>query len=132
MITKIQLIVLSLMVLLVSGRIFYTHYLISLITFSLLSLQSLRNLFLLLATGRSVNDLERDLFVLPVRMGGLGYVILLHCITADCEFNSSVSVTSSLIQEIIQQRAHFTATVFSTQRQAKADVVSSRHQRQVS
>ena len=49
-IVKVQslwLIVLSLMVLLVSGRIFYAYYLISLISFSLLSVQSLRKLFLL-------------------------------------------------------------------------------------
>ena len=50
---------------------------------------------------------------------------------ADFEYTSSVLITS-LIHEIIQQRMHFSTTVFSAQHQAKADVVSSRHQRQVS
>ena len=48
--------------------------------------------------------------------GGLG---LCNPTTADFEFNSSVSVTSSLIQEIIQQRVHFSATEFSAQGQAE-------------
>ena len=52
--------------------------------------------------------------------------------TADFEFNSSVMVTSPLIHEIIHQRTYFSATVLSDQRQAKVDVVSSRHQQQAS
>ena len=81
-------------------------------------------------TGRSISDLERDLFALPVRLGGLG--LCDPSTIADFEFNSSVSVTSPLIHEIIQQCTHFSATVFRDQHQAKADVVSSRHQRQAS
>ena len=62
--------------------------------------------------------------------GGLG--LCDPTTTADFEFNSSVLVASPLIHEIIQQCTHFSATVLSDQRQAKADVVSSRHQQQAS
>ena len=86
--------------------------------------------FIPAVTGRSVSDIERDLFALPVRMGGLG--LCDPSTVADFEFNSSVLVTSPLIHEIIQQRTHFSATVSIEQRQAKADVVSSRHQQQAS
>ena len=47
-------------------------------------------------------------------------------------FEASVSITSPLIQVIIQQRTKFSAAVLGDQRQAKVDVVSSRHQQQVS
>ena len=86
--------------------------------------------FIPAVTGRFVSDLERDLFALPVWMGGLG--LCNPSTIADFEYTSSVSVTSSLIHEIIQQRMCFSATVFSAQHQAKTDVVSSRNQRWVS
>jgi len=41
-------------------------------------------------------------------------------------------VTSPLIHEIIQQCTHFSTTILSDQRQAKANVVSSRRQQQAS
>ena len=50
--------------------------------------------------GKSISDLERDLFSLPVRMGGLG--LCDPSSIADFEFEASVSITSPLIQEIIQ------------------------------
>ena len=70
------------------------------------------------------------MFSLPVRMGGLG--LCDPSSVADFEFEASVSITSPLIQEIIQQHTKFSAAVLGDQRQAKVDVVSSRHQRQAS
>ena len=80
--------------------------------------------------GKSISDLERDLFSLPVRMGGLG--LCDPSSIADFEFDASVSITSPLIHDIIQQRTKFSVEVLSDQRQAKVDVVSSRHRWQAS
>ena len=80
--------------------------------------------------GKSISDLERDLFSLPVQMGGLG--LCDPSSIADFEFEASVSITSPLIQEIIQQHTKFSAAVLGDQHQAKVDVVSSRHQWQAS
>ena len=47
---------------------------------------------------------------------------------ANFEFDSSIQVTSALVQEIIEQQTHFRVTVVSAQRQAKANVMSLRCQ----
>ena len=77
-----------------------------------------------------IKIIKDSLFSLPVRMGGLG--LCDPSGIADFEFEASVSITSPLIQEIIQQCTKFSAAVLGDQRQAKVDVVSSRHQRQAS
>ena len=87
------------------------------IYFSLLSLPSSRNLLLLLV---NLSDLER--FVLSSSSNEMALVCNPSGI-ADFELNTSVSITSPLIQ-IIQQRTKFSAAVLSDQRQAKVDVVS--------
>ena len=48
---------------------------------------------------------------------------------AGFEFNSSLKVTSSVIQEIIEQQTHFREMVADAQKHAKADSISSRLQR---
>ena len=63
-------------------------------------------------------------------MGGLG--LCDPSSIADFEFDASVSITSPLIHDIIQQRTKFSAEVLSDQHRAKVDVVSSQHQRQAS
>ena len=80
--------------------------------------------------GKSISDLERDLFSLPVQMGGLG--LCDPSGIAGFEFEASISITSPLIQESIQQRTKFSAAVLGDQRRAKVDVVSSWHRWQVS
>ena len=49
---------------------------------------------------RSISDLKRDLYALPVQMEGLSYIRNPSTIV-NFEFNSSVSVTSSFIHKII-------------------------------
>jgi len=105
---------------------FYAHYQIFLRPLE----STIVKEFIPAVTGRSFSDLERDLFALPVQMGGLA--LCDPTTTADFEFNSSVLVTSPLIHEIIQQCTHFSAAVLSDQCQAKADAVSSRYQQQAS
>ena len=119
----------------------FTHGLIGKWTYFLRTLPNISDLLQPLETtilkefipaiaGKSISNLERDLFSLPVRMGGLG--LCDPSSVADFEFEASVSITSPLIQEIIQQRKKFSAAVLGDQLQAKVDVVSSRHQQQAS
>ena len=86
--------------------------------------------FIPAVTGKCVSDLERDLLTLPARMGGIG--LCNPSANANFEFDSSIQVTSALVQEIIEQQTHFRVTVVSAQRQAKANVMSLRCQRLVS
>jgi len=116
----------------------YTHGLVGKWTYFLRTLPDISDLlcsleltivkeFIPAVTGRCVSDLERDLLALPVRMGGLG--LCDPSAVAGFEFNSSLKVASSLIQEIIEQRTHFRVTVVDSQKHAKADIISSRLQR---
>ena len=75
--------------------------------------------FLLLTAGKCVSDLERDLLALPYGLCNP---------SANFEFDSSLQVTSTLVQEIIEQQTHFRVTVVSAQCQAKANVMSLRRQ----
>ena len=112
-----------------NGLVFCIHYPTSQIDFSLLRLPSSRPAI----AGKSIGDLERDLFSLPARMGGLG--LYDPSSVADFEFEpfeTSVSIALPLIQEIIQQCTKFSAAILGDHRQAKVDVLSSRHQQQAS
>ena len=53
-------------------------------------------------TGRSISDVERALFSLPVRLGGLG--ICDPKSHSDAEFDSSVKITSALVALIVGTR----------------------------
>ena len=119
----------------------FTHGLVGKWTYFLRTLPNISDLLQPLETtilkefipaiaGKSISDLERDLFSLPVQMGGHG--LCDPSSIADFEFEASVSIASPLIQEIIQQRTKFSAAVLGDQRQAKVDVVSSWHQQQAS
>jgi len=72
--------------------------------------------FIPTVTGRCVSDLD----ALPAWMGGL--LLCNPSANAGFDFDSSLLVTSSLIQEIIKQRTHFRAAVAGIQYQAKAAV----------
>ena len=63
-------------------------------------------------------------------MGGLG--LRNPSANANFEYDSSLQVTLSLTKEIIEQQTCFRVSVVSAQRQAKANVVASRHLRLVS
>ena len=51
--------------------------------------------------GKPISDLERALFALPVRLGGLG--ICNPQALADSEFAASVKVTRPLVECILHQ-----------------------------
>ena len=70
--------------------------------------------FILATAGKSISDLDKDLFSLPVQMGGLG--LCNPSTIADFDHHSP------LIQDIIQQRMKCSAAVLSDQCQAKVDV----------
>ena len=56
-------------------------------------------------TGKSgINDLTRDLFALPVRLGGLN--ILNPSTMSSKEYDASVKVTAVLVEVICQQSGH--------------------------
>jgi len=79
--------------------------------------------FIPAVTGKFVSDLERDLFTLPACMGRLG--LCNPSANVNFEFESSLQVTSALVQEITeQQQTHFSLTVVSAKYQAKATVMS--------
>ena len=103
------LVVRLLMAWLVNGLIFCVHYLTSQ-TYVLQPLETtILKEFIPAIAGKSISDFERDLFSLPVRMGGLGLCDPSNI--ADFEFEASVSITSPLVQEIIQQRTKFSAAI---------------------
>ena len=72
--------------------------------------------------GKPVTDLERALFALPVRLGGLG--ICNPQALADSEFAASVKVTRPLVECILRQQGTYIADIIACRRQAKAEVVA--------
>ena len=72
--------------------------------------------------GKPVSDLERVLFDLPVRLGGLG--ICNPQALADSEFAASVKVTRPLVECILHQQGAYIADIIVCQHQAKAEVVA--------
>ena len=81
----------------------FTHGLVGKWTYFLRTLPNISDLlqplettilkeFIPTITGKFISDLERDLFSLPVRMGGLG--LCDPSSIADFEFEASVSITS--------------------------------------
>ena len=76
-------------------------------------------------TGRSISDVERALFSLPVRLGGLG--ICDPKSHSDAEFDSSVKITSALVALIVQQELTFSIDTLEAQRSAKCEVVRMKH-----
>ena len=80
--------------------------------------------------GRNVNDVERKIFELPVRLGGLG--IYNPTSTADVEFNASTRITANLTEIICHQEkdlnnydkdavANIVKTIKSEKEKAKQD-----------
>ena len=77
-------------------------------------------------TGRSVNNDERDLLALLVRLGG-------PCIgnpqtIFGSEFAASEKVTSPLVTLILQQTLSFCSHIIDAQHLAKSEVISSKRQ----
>lgn len=78
--------------------------------------------------GKPVSDLERSLFALPVRLGGLG--ICDPRALANSEFAASVKVTQPLVNCILHQQGTFNTDIIVCQRQAKAEVVALKREHQ--
>ena len=78
--------------------------------------------------GKPVSDVECALLALPVHLGSLG--ISDPQIVVDSEFVVSIKVTCPLVDCIIQQQSSFSSTVVDCQHQAKAEMVSLKHQHQ--
>ena len=77
-------------------------------------------------TNRLVNEVERDLLALPIRLGGLG--IVNPQAVSDSEFAASEKITSPLVALILQQEMSFSCHVVDAQYLAKSEVVASKHQ----
>ena len=65
--------------------------------------QTIRDKLIPAIIGRTVNDLERNIMSLPVRLGGMG--IQKPTDTADIEFRNSSIVTRNLTDLIIRQES---------------------------
>ena len=68
--------------------------------------ETIRDKFIPAIIGRKVTDIERKIFSLPVRLGGLGIQNPVH--TADIEFRNSSIVTRNLTKMIEDQDADLT------------------------
>ena len=76
-------------------------------------------------TGRSPpNDLECDLFALPARLGGLG--IRIPSRNADRELQSSLLITSPLMDHILKQDKEYGSDIIADQLQNKS-IISKRN-----
>ena len=72
-------------------------------------------------TGQGVpSHLERDLFTLPARLGGLGLFNPEQ--VSDLQFNNSLSVTAPLVDLILRQDCEYSYEVFCSQLNAKSEV----------
>ena len=78
-------------------------------------------------TSRLVNEVERDLLALPIRLGGLG--IVNPQVVSDSEFAASEKITSPLVALILQQEVSFSCHVVDAQHLAKSEVFTSKHGR---
>ena len=72
--------------------------------------------------GKPVSDVERALFTLPVRLGGLG--ISNPQALSDSEFAASVRATYPLVDSIIHQKSTLNADITACQCQAKTAIVA--------
>ncbi len=52
------------------------------------------------------NDIERNLLVLPARLGGIALAV-----STDTEFLSSTKITAPLTEAILQQDPHYSAEI---------------------
>ena len=66
----------------------------------------IRESFIPAIVGRKVNDIERKVFELPVKLGGLG--LYNPTKTADNEFNASTRITANLTEMICRQEKDLT------------------------
>ena len=66
------------------------------------------------------NEVERELFSLPARLGGIA--ISNPSNTAELEFNSSIQVTIALKEAILQQEFHYTSETLTEQTKARSEV----------
>jgi hypothetical protein len=72
-------------------------------------------------TGRPPpGDLERTLYALPARLGGLG--LLIPSKAAANEYHASQQVTSTLCDHIISQDLHYGYEIIAKQLKAKAQI----------
>ena len=80
-------------------------------------------------TDHTVTKVERDLLVLPVRMGGLGFTD--PVVTSSSEYEASIKVTNPLVRRIVEQEHHHPdaseiRTLQLSKRKRKDDCLSDR------
>ena len=81
----------------------------------------MRNYFIPSVTGRSPpSDLERNLFVLPARLGGLGISNPVHL--SSSEFHASVKITQPLQSLILLQAYSLVDDIRSAQIKLKSKI----------
>ena len=68
--------------------------------------KAIRDTLIPAIVGRKVNDIERKIFELPVKLGGLG--LYNPTKTADTEFNASTRITADLTRIICRQEKDLT------------------------
>jgi len=90
--------------------------------------EGLSQIFIPALTDRSVNEQERALFALPVRLGGLGIRNFPEC--SDDEFAASLKVTSPLVEAILKQQFTFDLSICDVQRHNKSEIITIKHEKQ--
>ena len=78
-------------------------------------------MFLPALTGRSISDVERSLFSLPIRLGGLG--VGDPRLLSDSQLDSSVKITTALVTKIVQQDSLFSMAIMEAHHLAKSEVL---------
>lgn len=86
-----------------------------------------RELLPALAGGRNPTDVERSIFELPPRKGGLG--IPNPCKLADIEYENSIKLTAGLTQQIINQNKHGEINL-AEQQKIRTEITRNREQKQ--
>ena len=88
---------------------------------------AIRNRLLTALVGHQLSDLERSMVALPVKLGGLG--ISNPVLVADCEYQSSRSISSSLTNLIVNQVDSFSDLDLVSVVQVKKGVVKQKEER---
>ena len=92
---------------------------------------SIRNLPLPAITGKkSISSVDRELFTLPARLGGLN--ITNPTDTCSSEYNASSKITASLVALICQQSKHHTPDAINQLIRSKAEIRSEKKAAQAS
>ena len=89
--------------------------------------KTIQSLFIPFLTGRAaMSDPERHLLNLPVRYGGMG--LTNPSIFSDFQYQSSINITSPLVDLILMQASSLPTNLNWVQHQIKKDVIKSKRQ----